>query len=97
MEGLLSLLLFGGLFFLMMRFGCGAHMMHGGHVGHGDRADTGEADHVDPVCGMPVDPNTGYGKMHEERLYRFCSRVCLDKFEAEPNRYAPPKQLEDRS
>lgn len=31
MEGLFSLLLFAGLFFLMMRFGCGAHVMHGGH------------------------------------------------------------------
>lgn len=31
MEGLFSLLLFAGLFFLMMRFGCGAHMVHGGH------------------------------------------------------------------
>lgn len=29
MEGLLGLLVFGVLFFLMMRFGCGAHMMHG--------------------------------------------------------------------
>lgn len=33
MDGLFSLLLFAGLFFLMMRFGCGAHVMHGGH-GH---------------------------------------------------------------
>ena len=33
MEGLLSLLIFAGLFFLMMRFGCGSHMAHGGH-GH---------------------------------------------------------------
>lgn len=30
MEGLLSMLLFGSLYFLMMRFGCGAHVMHGG-------------------------------------------------------------------
>jgi hypothetical protein len=33
-EGLLSLLFFAGLFFLMMRFGCGAHMAHGGHGDH---------------------------------------------------------------
>ena len=38
MRGLLTLLLFGGFFYLMMRFGCGAHMVHGGHGGHGDRA-----------------------------------------------------------
>ncbi|MEL0586400.1 MAG: hypothetical protein AAES65_16140 [Candidatus Thiodiazotropha sp. (ex. Lucinoma kazani)] len=31
MEGLLSFLIFGGLFFLMMRYGCGAHVIHGGH------------------------------------------------------------------
>ena len=41
MEGLLSLLLFAGLFYLMMRFGCGAHMVHGhkGHSGHEQRND----------------------------------------------------------
>ena len=96
MEGLLSLLLFGGLFFLMMRFGCGAHVMHGGH-GHGNKTDAKDTDHVDPVCGMSVDPESGYGKMHQGKLYRFCSRDCLDKFEAEPAHYAATKQLEDKS
>ena len=97
MEGLLSLLLFGGLFFLMMRFGCGAHGMHGGH-GHNpsSKASTGETDHVDPVCGMSVEPDNGYGKMHQGRLYRFCSRACLDKFDAEPLLYTPTKQLEEK-
>lgn len=39
MEGLLSLLLFAGLFFLMMRFGCGSHIAHGGHRHrHGEHA-----------------------------------------------------------
>jgi hypothetical protein len=40
MDGLISLLLFAGVFYLMMRFGCGAHMVHGGHGGHAgsDRA-----------------------------------------------------------
>lgn len=33
MEGLFSLLVFGVLFFLMMRFGCGSHISHGG-CGH---------------------------------------------------------------
>ncbi|MBK8909488.1 MAG: YHS domain-containing protein [Rhodospirillales bacterium] len=31
MEGILPLLLWGGLIFLMMRFGCGAHMFGHGH------------------------------------------------------------------
>lgn len=98
MEGLLSLLLFGGLFFLMMRFGCGAHMMHGGHEhAHGNKSQADGANYVDPVCGMSVDPEEGYGKMHQGRLQRFCSRDCLDKFETEPARYIAAKQLEDKS
>ena len=40
------LLLWGGLFYLMMRYGCGAHMMggHGGHNhgGHGNAAPGGD-------------------------------------------------------
>ena len=34
MEGLGSMLLFAALFYFMMRFGCGAHMVHG-HGGGG--------------------------------------------------------------
>lgn len=40
MDSLLSLLLFAGLFFVMMRFGCGSHVMHGGH-GHQHGEPTG--------------------------------------------------------
>lgn len=90
MEGLLSFLIVGGLFFLMMRYGCGAHMMHGGHGGHKEHGSVPGEQHVDPVCGMTVDVNSGYGKMHEGRLYRFCSRNCLDKFEANPGIYLDP-------
>lgn len=89
MEGLLSMLLFAGLFFVMMRFGCGAHMMHGHHGSHDhDKKNKNQQKHIDPVCGMEVDVEQGYGKMHEGRLYRFCSRNCLDKFEADPEQYA---------
>jgi len=35
MGGLFWFLLFAGLFYFMMRFGCGAHVVHGGHGGHG--------------------------------------------------------------
>ncbi len=90
MEGLLSFLLIGGLFFLMMRYGCGAHMAHGGHgghSGHGSHGADNEIKHTDPVCGMVVDMNQGYGKMHQDQLYRFCSRNCLDRFEADPEKY----------
>lgn len=88
MEGLLSLLLFAGLFFVLMRFGCGAHMMHGHQGSHGhDKHDEGQKKHIDPVCGMEVNIEQGYGKMYEGNLYRFCSRDCLDKFEKEPEQY----------
>jgi YHS domain-containing protein len=88
MEGALSLLLFAGVFYLMMRFGCGAHMVHGhgGHEGrqHGSSV-AGSA--VDLVCGMAVVADQGYTKMHHGRQHHFCSRACLDKFEAHPERY----------
>lgn len=80
MEGLGSLLLFALLFYFMMRFGCGAHMVHGHGGGHGG----GSGKFTDPVCGMEVEEDKGYGMMHEGNLYRFCSRKCLDQFEAEP-------------
>jgi len=89
MEGLISFLLFAGFFYLMMRFGCGAHMVHG----HGS-GDEEQHKHKDPVCGMDVDPQQGYGKMHEGILYRFCSRRCLDAFDAEPARYLLRKDKE---
>jgi len=87
MDDWLSFIIFAGLFYVMMRYGCGAHMIHGRHGGHGKHNETDETKHTDPVCGMEVDANKGYGKMHAGVLYRFCSRNCLDKFESEPDRY----------
>jgi len=94
MEGLGSFLLLAVLFFLMMRYGCGAHMMHGhgGHDhSHGDNKDT---KHIDPVCDMEVETEQGYGKMYQGALYRFCSKNCLDKFDADPERYLNKEQGE---
>ena len=78
----------------MMRFGCGAHMVHGhgGHEGHehgNDGAVGGSA--IDPVGGMAVAADQGYMKVYEGRPYRFCSRNCLDKFEANPGQYLVPR------
>ena len=90
MEGLVTLLLFAGLFYFMMRFGCGAHAVHGhgsgGHSGHGSHQEVPGA--VDPVCGMEAAPGQGYTKTHAGREYRLCSRACLDKFEANPDHFA---------
>jgi len=83
MEGLLWLLGFGVLFYVMMRYGCGAHMVHGSHGEH--RHDNGGG--KDPVCGMSVAADRGYAKFHEDKRYIFCSRDCLEKFDAEPAKY----------
>jgi YHS domain-containing protein len=89
MEGLFSLLLFAVFFYVMMRFGCGAHMVHGDHSGHGQHTSGGS---TDPVCGMPVPADSGYTKVHQGTLYRFCSRNCLDKFDANPQQYVKKEQ-----
>lgn len=82
MADWISFLIFAGLFYVMMRYGCGAHMIHGHHGKHKkSKTDT------DPVCGMNIDIDKGYGKMHKSTLYRFCSRKCLDLFEDSPEKY----------
>jgi len=91
MEGLLSFLLFAVFFYVMMRFGCGAHMVHGHDSGHDGHGGDGKK-HIDPVCGMEVGIDQGYAKMYEGTPYRFCSRNCLDRFDADPVRYVKGKQ-----
>jgi len=90
MEGWFSFLLFAVFFYLMMRFGCGAHMVHGGH-GHDSEGHAEHGAHKassrDPVCGMSVEAGQGYSRMYQGRELRFCSRKCLDQFDAEPQRY----------
>lgn len=87
MEALLWLLLFAFLFFLMMRYGCGRHMAHGRHGSHGERGDA-QSGSKDPVCGMHVAPDQGYAMAWSGTTYRFCSRSCLEQFEAAPERFA---------
>lgn len=93
-EGLKSLgwiVLWGAVFFLMMRFGCGAHI--GGHHGHGrggdgSRGKDDTASVKDPVCGMSVDPeNAGAAAVHGGQTYYFCSANCREKFEKNPQSY----------
>ena len=96
MEGLGSFLLFAAFFYLMMRYGCGAHMMHG-HGSHGSAHGAGKGTkHIDPVCDMEVEAEQGYGKMYQGSLYRFCSKSCLDKFDAEPEHYLNKERNKDQ-
>lgn len=89
MEGLIGLLVFAGLFYVMMRFGCGAHMVHGHGGGHGGQGGQGaEGGGKDPVCGMQVGADSGYTKVHAGARYWFCSKSCLEQFEADPGKFA---------
>ena len=87
-KPLLSILIWGGLFFFMMRFGCGAHVM-GGH-GHGHQGGHGDANDEtkDPVCGMPVDlVKSTAASVYQGKTYHFCSATCRDKFDKGPAKY----------
>ena len=42
----------------------------------------------DPVCGMDIDPRDAVGSHeHDGQPYFFCSKTCLEKFRAEPDKY----------
>ena len=99
MDSLIYFLLWAGLFMLMMRFGCGAHVMGHGH-GHsrshdhegdsqarGAIASAPERD-VDPVCGMTVATAGAKSAVYAGKAYYFCSPDCREKFEAAPASYA---------
>ena len=53
---------------------------------------------IDPVCGMTVDPANAAGKFeYKDTTYYFCATCCLNKFQADPERYtgekpAPPAE-----
>ncbi|MGC2457822.1 MAG: heavy metal translocating P-type ATPase [Gallionellaceae bacterium] len=42
---------------------------------------------IDPVCGMKVADDKPYHMEHAGHHYRFCSRHCLEKFQANPAAY----------
>lgn len=87
------LLVWGGLFFVMMRYGCGAHMMGGhGHGGHHNREPGGTKD---PVCGMTVDPDHAKAaSVLDGKTYYFCSATCRDKFEQAPAKFVKTSSQE---
>jgi len=45
---------------------------------------------VDPVCGMAVDPHTAPAhRSRAGRDYHFCNPACAERFDQDPDRYAP--------
>ena len=93
MESLIYFLLWGALIFLMMRFGCGSHIMGHGHGQHGAHGTGTSRDQdrlrwvppekdADPVCGMTVETDRAKSAVHDGTVYYFCSSNCRDRFEA---------------
>lgn len=96
LKSLAWLIVWGGAFYVMMRYGCGAHMMgghgHGHHNGH--PKPTGDGKNVkDPVCGMSIDPDKSKAaSVYQGLTHYFCSTSCRDKFEKNPAQYIPARQ-----
>lgn len=45
-------------------------------------------EHVDPVCGMTVEPESAAADLvHEGKKYYFCAVRCKEKFQADPHKY----------
>jgi Cu+-exporting ATPase len=44
---------------------------------------------IDPVCAMTIDPAESVGREdYAGKTFYFCSQSCLEKFHADPRRYA---------
>ena len=52
---------------------------------------------LDPVCGMTVDPQHAAGSsVYKSKTYYFCSKGCVAKFEANPEKYLSPAAQPER-
>jgi len=51
--------------------------------------------HVDPVCGMAVDPARAAATVERDgQTYYFCGRGCAERFKADPDSFLKPKTTE---
>ena len=96
MEALVYFAVWAGLIFLMMRFGCGAHVMgHGpgkvqnkpGKAGDPEVRWVPPKKDTDPVCGKTVTTDKAKPSVYDGNVYYFCSRECREVFEAAPDLY----------
>ena len=96
-QDVLYYVIWAVLFFLMMRYGCGAHMMGHRHHHHDSHVpiESPPASVVppipdratDPVCGMTVETSAAKTAAYKGQVYYFCSQKCREKFEASPETY----------
>ena len=107
MGSVLSILLFVAVFYLMMRYGCGAHM-HAGGCGYS--SDAGSKRHKalgnhsnekqitrDPVCGMQIQSERpSYSADYGPDTYYFCSKECYRRFQEKPESFAEVARTEAR-
>ena len=57
-----------------------------------ERLATTTENHIDPVCGMEVDPGaTGLVAIYQGHSYWFCADGCREAFEANPKKYLESK------
>jgi YHS domain-containing protein len=109
MESVLSLLLFVGFIYLMMRFGCGAHMRSGGcgHSSHHhDKAGQNSQEQLgsgtgqrlrDPVCGMQIESErASFATHYGPKAYYFCSKECYRRFQERPADFVELTRTEKR-
>ena len=61
------------------------------HEDH-DPHRVGDKIYSDPVCGMKVTADPAKSVSHEGTTYYFCSTRCMEKFSADPLRYAEKKK-----
>jgi YHS domain-containing protein len=92
MSALIWFVVWAALIFLMMRFGCGAHVMGRRHGGtkRGEPGDVRWAPpdtDTDPVCGKTVSTASAKSNVFGGLVYYFCSRECREVFEAAPHLY----------
>lgn len=49
----------------------------------------------DPVCGMEIYTEDAFAQReHDGRTFYFCSKDCVDKFDADPHKYGHPHEHE---
>lgn len=92
MSELLWFAIWAVVIVLMMRYGCGAHVM--GHskkekdLRNEDEArwEAPETD-TDPVCAKKVKTADAKPSVFDGHVYYFCSRECREVFEAAPETY----------
>lgn len=97
MESIIYFLVWAAFIFIMMRFGCGAHVMGHGHKGkhNHDKSASHQTDYrweppekdTDPVCGKTVSTDKAKSSVYDGIVYYFCSRECREVFEAMPETY----------